>query len=222
MARQPVETEPIRVVLSGVARADRRTKDLIGRLQRGDIAVIDHLDLDRVAAEGLVEAGVRAVVNASASISGRYPNVGPLLLAAAGIAVIDSVGPGVLERIPDGSELHIVGGQLRIAGLVVGEGTVQTLHSLGEQVEVAKATIGAELTRFAENTLEYMQAEQYLLLESPHVPDLAIDLRGRHVLVVVRGDQFREDLGALTGYIRNIRPVIIAVDGGLPAYPASQ
>ena len=221
MARPGMTAAPPRSVVTGIARTDRRTKDLIARLQRGDIAVIDHLDLDRVAAEGLVEAGVSAVINASRSISGRYPNVGPMLIAAAGIMLIDGVGPGTLDRIPDGSEIHLEDGRIRIGADVVAAGTVQTLHQLSEQVEAAKATIGAELARFAENTLEYMQAEQYLLLESPTVPDLAVDVRGRHVLIVVRGDQFREDLHALTGYIRNLRPVIIAVDGGADAVLAA-
>ncbi|MBD0348173.1 MAG: hypothetical protein ICV59_03395, partial [Thermoleophilia bacterium] len=56
------------------ARLDRRTKHLVRRLQPGDIAIVDHADLDRVSAEELLEAGVRVVVNVAESQSGRFPN----------------------------------------------------------------------------------------------------------------------------------------------------
>lgn len=210
-------TEVKTATVTGTAKVDRRTKVLVKRLQPGDIAVIDHEDLDRVAAEGLVEARVGAVVNASRSISGRYPNMGPLLLAAAGIPLVDGVGAEVLDRIPDGAFLVVDGGRVVLDGQVVAHGTSQTMQTLDVQLDAAKATIGAELTRFAENTLEYMQAEQYLLLDSPDVPDLKVDIKGRHVLIVVRGDQFREDLRTLNGYIRDLRPVLIGVDGGADA-----
>lgn len=201
----------------GTARVGSRTKELTKRLSPGDIAVINHADLDRVAAEGLVEARVAGVVNVAASITGRYPNVGPLLLAAAGIALVDNVGAEAFERIVDGTQIALLDGQVLVDGNAVCAGTVQTLRSLEEQVEASKATIGAELARFAENTLEYMRAEQFLLLDSPEVPDLKVRVKGRHVLIVVRGDQFKEDLRALDGYIRDVRPVIFAVDGGADA-----
>jgi uncharacterized membrane-anchored protein len=152
---------------TGPARVGNRTKELIKRLQPGDIAVIDHADLDRVAAEGLVEAGVAGIINAAPSITGRYPNVGPLLVAAAGIPLIDDVGSDVMVLLGEGATVVLRGGDIEIEGAVVAKGTPQDLQSLDRQVEDAKATIGKELTRFAENTLEYMQAEQYLLLESP-------------------------------------------------------
>ena len=121
--------------ISGIARTDRRTKELVKRLQPGDIAVIDHADLDRVAAEGLVEARVAAVINASASITGRYPNVGPLLLAAAGIVVVDGVGPRTLQLVPDGAAVRIDGAHILVRERIVAEGNRQTLHTLDEQVE---------------------------------------------------------------------------------------
>ena len=213
MARPAV----VRAQTIGTARVGRRTKDLTQRLQPGDIAVIDHADLDRVAAEALVAARVGGVVNAAASITGRYPNVGPLLIVAAGIPLIDGAGSAALDAIAEGSVITLEDGQIRCQGSVVAEGVVQTMESLDASVESSKATIGLELTRFAENTLEYMRAEQYLLLESPPVPDLDVKVAGRHVLIVVRGDQFKEDLAALNAYIRDLRPVIFAVDGGADA-----
>jgi uncharacterized membrane-anchored protein len=195
----------------------RRTKELTKRLGPGDVAVIDHADLDRVAAEGLIDAKVTAVINGSASITGRYPNVGPLLLLAAGVALVDSVGPDVFDRVNEGDLVSLVGGDFLVDGRLCGSGTRQTMASVDAIIEQAKADIGGELQRFAENTLEYMRAEQFLLLESPQVPELNVRLRGRHVLIVVRGDQFKEDLAALHGYITDRNPVIIGVDGGADA-----
>lgn len=203
--------------VTGVARVDARTKNLVKRLKPGDIAVIDHEDLDRVAAEGLAESGIVAVINAAACISGRYPNVGPLILARAGVAVVDSVGPRLTERVRDGAAVRIEGERILVDDEPFAVGRRQTTESMEALIELAKSTIGAELARFAENTLEYMQAEQYLLLDSPDVPDVGVPIRGRHVLIAVRGDQFREDLAALSAYIRDLRPVIIGVDGGADA-----
>ena len=201
----------------GVARVDRRTKDLIKRLQPGDVAVIDHEDLDRVAAEGLVEAGVGAVVNAAQSISGRYPNVGPLLVAAAGIPLIDGVGSGVMTNVREGQLLRIDGSTVRVGEDVVATGERQTLQSLEEAYDTAKRNMGDELERFAINTLEFMQRERHLLLEAPKLPPLRTDFRRRHVLVVVRGHDYREDLAHLTSYVHEMRPILIGVDGGADA-----
>jgi uncharacterized membrane-anchored protein len=209
--------DPSQTPLVGVARVGRRTKELTKRLEPGDVAVIDHADLDRVAAEGLIDAKVAAVINGSASITGRYPNVGPLLLLAAGVALVDSVGPDVFERLNEGDQVSLVGGDFLVDGRLCGSGTRQTMASVDAIIEQSKADIGGELQRFAENTLEYMRAEQFLLLESPQVPELNVRLRGRHVLIVVRGDQFKEDLAALHGYITDRNPVIIGVDGGADA-----
>ena len=214
--------ERLQSTVGGIGRPGRRTKELTKTLEPGQIAIIDHADLDRVAAEGLVEARVGAVINASASITGRYPNVGPLLLAAAGIPLLDRVGPAILDKVEDGELLTIVGTTVRNArGDLIGEGVRQTMSTLDSQVEQAKATISVELTRFAENTLAYMQAEQFLLLDSPELPELRTTFAGRHVLIVVRGDQFKEDLRALRAYITDMHPVIIAVDGGADAVLAN-
>jgi uncharacterized membrane-anchored protein len=204
-------------VLTGCARVDRRTKDLVKRLRPGDVAIINHEDLDRVAAENLVEAGPAAVINAARSISGRYPNVGPLLLAAAGIALVDDTGPDVMTAIVEGQIVRLDGDALYAGSRCVAKGTRQDLHTLEEAYEQARRSMGDELQRFAENTLSYIQRERHLVTDVPVLPTLAVDLRNRHVLIVVRGFDYKEDLTALRPYIAEIRPVLIGVDGGADA-----
>ncbi len=213
--RPALRAVPAEGVVVGRARVDRRTKNLIPRLQPGDIAVIDHEDLDRVAAEGLILAKAGAVVNVARSSSGRYPNLGPLLLAAAGIPVVDDVGMSVLAAVREGQVLEVDGVEVRRDDTVVATGVRHTLESLEAQLETARQSIGDELERFAENTLEYLRRERHLLTDSPALPDLNVDLAGRHVLIVVRGGtDAKADLAALSAYIKEMRPVMIGVDGG--------
>ena len=95
--------------VSGVARLDRRTVRLAGRLNPGDIAIIDHVDLDRVSAEALVAAKPAAVVNAQPSISGRYPNLGPEVIVSNGILLIDNVGSDVFAAVKEGTKIRLAG-----------------------------------------------------------------------------------------------------------------
>jgi uncharacterized membrane-anchored protein len=216
MARRELDRDER--LVAGVARVDRRTKRLVGRLQPGEVAVIDHEDLDRVAAESLIQVGAGAVVNARASISGRYPNVGPLLLAAAGIPLLDGVGIDVLDEV-DGKVVTIDGDHLLVAGRKVADGTRQSMETLEAAYEAARTNIGIELERFAENTLEWLRKESHLLTDSIAVPDVGVDFKGRHVLIVVRGLDHRQDLQLLrqTGYLQEMKPVLIGVDGGADA-----
>jgi uncharacterized membrane-anchored protein len=201
----------------GVARVDKRTKDLARRIGRGEIAIIDHRDIDRVAGESLVAAGVAAVVNASPSISGRYPNSGPLRLAEAGIPLVDDAGAAVMDRIADGDVIEIIDGEVRREGEVVAKGDVPSRDDIAERMEAARLGIADELRRFARNTLEYVDREAELTFEPLEVPPLSTEMRGRHALVVVRGHDYRHDLATLRPYIREYKPVLIAVDGGADA-----
>ena len=205
--------------ITGVARVDRRTKDLAKRIKPGEIAVIDHRDLDTVATESLIEAGVAAVVNADASISGRYPNVGPLLLPAAGVPMVDQVGSEVMDQIVDGTTITIRGHQVLVAGAVVAEGCAQDMDTMAAILETSRQSMGDELERFASNTLEYLRHEGHLLVDNPEIPDIPVDFRGRQVLMVVRGVDYKKDLQLLerSGYIREQKPLLIGVDGGADA-----
>lgn len=207
----------IPIAISGRARLGERTKDLIKVLAPGDIAIIDHQDIDRVAADGLIEAGVKAVVNAAPCISGRYPNGGPIRILRAGIMLLDSAGPDLFEVISDGDLLRIENGEISIEGLVVAKGESLQPDAVLEKMEEARSTIGAELERFAENTLEYVSREAQHLFAPVTLPPLRTQFAGRHALVVVRGHDYRDDLAALRTYIREYRPVLIGVDGGADA-----
>jgi uncharacterized membrane-anchored protein len=205
--------------VTGIARVDRRTKRVVTRTQPGDVVVIDHADLDRVAAETIIEAQAGAVVNASRSITGRYPNVGPLLLCAAGIPLVDDVGPAVMDLIAEGRIVTVEGDRVLLDGDEVARGVRQTMQSVEACIEEARRTMGDELERFAENTLEYLRRERHLLVDEPDVPDVPVDMKGRHVLIVVRGPDYKEDLQTLrrSGYVSEMRPLLVAVDGGADA-----
>jgi uncharacterized membrane-anchored protein len=210
------EVDPDEIVV-GPARADRRTKDLVKRLCPGDIAVIDHADIDRVAAENLIRAAPSAVVNAATSFTGRYPHVGPLLITEAGIPLIDDVGSEILDLVDEGEELRLVGNDLWRGESLLGVGQRQEAGDLARRVVRARADMGAELEAFAVNTLEWIRREAKLTFEPLVLPPLHSDFRGRHALVVVRGHDYRNDLKALRAYIREFQPVLVAVDGGADA-----
>ncbi len=200
-----------------VARVDARTKRLLARVRPGEIAVIDHEDLDRVAAEALVTRGVAAVVNASPSISGRYPNLGPLILLKAGIPLVDGVGSLLLRKVREGSPLHLEDERIFSDGELVGVGVRQTPERIVRDMESAETRLAGQLDAFARNTVRFMEREQDLLFGGAGMPDLDHDFSGRHVLVVVRGYNYREDLAALRSYIRDVKPLLLGVDGGADA-----
>lgn len=198
-------------------RADRRTKNLTKRLRPGDIAVIDHVDLDRISAEALVNCGVSAVVNVAESISGRYPNQGPELLVAAGIPLIDDVTPTILTLVREGELLCLEDDTLYRGTDPVVRGTRQDTASVEAAMEAARAGLSTQMEAFAANTMAYLRRERDLLLDGIGIPTIDTDVEGHHVMIVVRGYHYREDLAALRPYIREFRPVIIGVDGGADA-----
>lgn len=203
--------------LSGAAlRVDRRTKDLTKRLQPGEIAVIDHADLDRVSAEALIACRPAAVVNAATSITGRYPNVGPQLLVDAGIPLLDHAGAEVMS-LQEGTIAHLDDADLRVGAHVVASGELLTPETVATAMAAAREGMSQQIERFAENTLEFMRREKDLLFDGVGVPDIRTDLDGRHALIVVRGYHYKEDLEILSHYIREYRPVVIGVDGGADA-----
>ena len=206
----------------GTARLDRRTKDLVKRLGPEDVAIIDHADMDRVSAEALLETGVEIVVNAAPSVSGTYPNLGPLILVRGGVVVIDEVGQGVFDQVSEGDEIEVVDGDVLLDGRVVASGTRLTVDALEEAVTSATGRLDEQLDAFARNTIEFIEKERELLTGAVAVPHLRTHIDGRHVLVVVRGYDYKEDLRTLLPYIREVRPVLLGVDGGADALLAQR
>ncbi|MEV4624309.1 putative cytokinetic ring protein SteA [Asanoa sp. NPDC049573] len=203
--------------ITGTARLDRRTKRLVGRLRPGDVAVIDHVDLDRVAADSLVAVGVTAVLNAKPSISGRYPNLGPEVLVKAGIPLIDDLGESVFQQIREGDALRIDGNTVFVGGEPIAHGTRQDTDTVAKAMADAREGLSVQLEAFAANTMEYLKQERDLLLDGVGVPDVETSIAGRHCLIVVRGYEYKDDLDVLRPYIREFKPVLIGVDGGADA-----
>ncbi|MBQ1051809.1 hypothetical protein KBX50_25510 [Micromonospora sp. C51] len=213
--RRARNAEPGQIL--GTARLDRRTKRMVGRLRPGDIAVIDHVDLDRVAADSLVAVGVGAVLNAKPSVSGRYPNLGPEVLISAGIPLLDDLGEGIFERIREGDTVRIEGNTVYLNDDPVAHGSRQDAESVAKAMTDAREGLSVQLEAFAANTMDYLKQERDLLLDGVGVPEIATEVQGRHCLIVVRGYDYKADLDVLRPYIREFKPVLIGVDGGADA-----
>ncbi|MFI9556566.1 putative cytokinetic ring protein SteA [Nonomuraea endophytica] len=203
--------------LTAVARIDRRTKRLTKRLRPGEIAIIDHVDVDRVSAEALVACGAAAVVNVAAGISGRYPNLGPQILIEAGIPFVDNATPELFERVSDGEPVRVCDGIVYVGEEMVGKGDVATEETVEAAMAEARAGLSVQIEAFAVNTMEYVRGEGRLLIDGVGVPEIRTPIEGRHVLIVVRGYHYKEDIATLRPYIREYRPVLVGVDGGADA-----
>lgn len=200
--------------VTGIARVDRRTGELLRRIGHGDVVILDQVDLDRATADALVEAQVVGVVNASPSISGRFPNLGPEIVVAAGIVLIDGVGPEILRAIKEGSKVRLHEGVIHVGDKEIGRGTEQSVETIADLMIEAKAGMSAQLEAFSANTIEFLRRERTLILDGLGVPTLNANLRNQQVLIVASGRDHEEDLRRLKRYIAEHRPVLIGVDGG--------
>jgi uncharacterized membrane-anchored protein len=205
------------VELTGHAKLDRRTKDLVKRLTADDIAIIDHTDLDRVSAEELLESGVRVVVNVSSSQSGRFPNPGPLALVRGGVRLIDVADADLFDNVHEGELLTVRGAGLFRNGTCLATGRMLDERELERVLGDQRGRVTEALEAFAENTMRYLREEGKLLAEGIDFPPLATRFRDRHALVVARGPGYKRDLRMVKPYIRDFKPVLIAVDGGADA-----
>jgi uncharacterized membrane-anchored protein len=234
-----VALEPaLALSVAGPVRPGRRTKLLVRHLVRGDVALIDHLDIDRVSAEELIAAGTVAVLNCSPSSGGSYPNLGPQLLVEAGIVLVDLPDDSLFDALSDGDPVVIrsvapssegdagavadgagarTGAEVLRRGELLARGELLDLERVCAETEVRKLEVGEALERFAHNTIEHMREERELLTGRIELPRFATDFRDRSTLVVVRGVGHQRDLRALRPFIRDLRPVLIAVDGGAEA-----
>ena len=206
--------------VTGLARTDRRTDALVRRVGPGDIAVLDQVDLDRRTADALVAAGVAGVVNAAPSISGRFPNLGPEILVAAGIVLLDGVGAEAM-RIKDGTRLRLHEGRVYVGDTELACGTEQTADSIADLMIEAKSGLSTQLEAFSANTIEFLRHERALIIDRVGVPDVAVPIDGREVLVVAAGYNHTADLAALKHFIHEYHPVLIGVEAGADALHAA-
>jgi uncharacterized membrane-anchored protein len=203
--------------VAGIARLGKRTKHLVKRLRPGDVAIIDHRDLDRISGEDLIACGVAGVVNCAESSTGRYPNMGPLLVVQAGIPLIDVPDSDLFERLSDGDLVVLRGSEVWRGGERLASGELLEPARVQADTEQRRREIGEALEAFAENTMRYMLEERDLLAGRIELPPFATDFRDRPVLIVVRGVDHKRDLRALRPYIGDVRPVLVGVDGGADA-----
>jgi uncharacterized membrane-anchored protein len=209
------------VEFTGRARLGRRTKNLVGRLGPGDVAIIDHQDIDRVSAEELLESGVRVVVNVARSQTGRFPNPGPLLLVRGGVRLIDAPGAKLFDELSDGDDVSVRGASVFRNGTCVANGRTLGAQELARALAEQQSRITEALEGFAENTLRYLLDEGRLLAEGVEFPPLETRFRDRHALVVARGPGYKRDLAIVRPYVRDFKPVLVGVDGGADALLAA-
>jgi uncharacterized membrane-anchored protein len=200
--------------LIGIARVDRDVDRLLRRVGFGDVAVIDALDLDRITADALVEAGVSAVINASPSISGRYPNLGPEVLVVNGVMLIDDTGPDVFKKVKDGARIRLHDGGVYAGDRRLVLGTERGDHEISELMHEAKRGLVAHLEAFAGNTIEFIRSESPLLIDGIGIPEIDVDLNRRHVVIVAEEESATDDLKCLKPFIKEYQPVLVGVGTG--------
>ncbi len=199
------------------ARIDYRTKNLAKRIQQGEIAIIDHADLDQVSADSLIKARIKLVINASSSMTGKYPNPGPAHLLKEGIGILDNVGQEIFQKVHEGDFIEVKGNQIWKNDVLLAEGVFLESHTVKRRLKEIKGNLVNELDKFLVNTLEYASKEKDLILGNLKIPDINTKFEGKPVLVVVRGQNYREDLTTIRSYIHDVNPVLIGVDGGADA-----
>lgn len=200
--------------VSGPARVQRRAAALLPRLRAGDVAVIDTLDLDRGTAEQMVAIGVAAVVNASASLSGRYPAGGAGVLLAAGVPLLDEVGQDVFAVLADGEAVRVDAEVLYRGDDQLAHGRMLDDEAVQTGLVQARAGLAAQLEAFAASTGQLLARETPLLFDGVGRPQLRTEMSGRPAVLICRGPGWREQLGQLRDYLREHHPVLVAVDSG--------
>ncbi|QGT98977.1 Hypothetical protein SYNTR_0384 [Candidatus Syntrophocurvum alkaliphilum] len=203
--------------VKGKARLDKRTKNIVTRLRKNEIAIISHDDIDEVAANSLIDIRPSAIVNTEPSITGRYPAKGVYKILKAGIPVLDEVGEEIFENVKEGNHIEIRMDKVFLGSNCIAKGQELILDDVEKKLKIASENIKEELDNFVDNTLEYAKKEKEILLGNINVPYLETNMLNRHVLVIVRGSSYKEDLKAINSYIKEEDPAIIAVDGGADA-----
>jgi len=201
------------MIIKGKIKKDKKTKDLIKRINPGDIAIINHKDLDEIAANSLVEAKVKCIINTNKTISGKYPNQGPSILLKAGIPILES-DIDLFDKLIEGEIIELDNNEVISRGEVIGKYKELNETKIQELLKIGYENMEQELDKFIENTLDYAKKEKGLVLGNINIPKVKTNLQNRHVLIVVRGKDYKKDLLAIKNYIREMKPVLIGIDGG--------
>ncbi len=197
---------------------NHKTKNLIPLLKQGDIALINHEDLDEVAADSLIASRVKAVLNTKSSCTGRFPNLGPYKIVRNKIVLIDKLDKSLWEKVKSGQEVWIKGSKVfDKSKRFLAEGNYQTSLSILKQLNKAKQNFNAEMASFIKNTIEHANKEMYYLFDKLDLSNIKTDFNGRHCLIIVRGQDYKKDLQAIRPYIQEVKPVLVGVDGGADA-----
>ncbi|HHT51364.1 MAG TPA: hypothetical protein GXZ78_07880 [Eubacteriaceae bacterium] len=204
-------------MIKGKVRLDKKTKNLVKRIKPGEIAIIKHRDIDEIAAESLVDRKVKMVINLDKSISGKYPNLGPKILNDGNIPILDNVQEDLFNLIKENDEIEIIRNEIYKDNKFIGKGDLFTDEIINHKIDKAKDNISIELDKFIENTLDYAKKEKDIILNGIFFPLIQTPIRGKQVVVVVRGKNYKEDLSILQSYIKEEKPVLIGVDGGADA-----
>lgn len=214
-AQETTKSAPPAGTVSGRVRVDDRVRRLASRLEAGDVAVIDQMDLDRETARVLVAAGPAVVLNAAPSTSGRHPNRGPEVLLEAGVPLVDDLGPDVMAlREGERVDVELASGRVLRAGALAAQGRPVGLADAVSAREAAQAGLRAQLDGFAASAGEFLEREAPLLLHGVGLPDLVTRIAGRTVLVVLDDSRTTEQLRAARAWLKDTHPLVIGVDGG--------
>lgn len=222
MSVESIKQMPIEHKITGTVYYDKKTKKLCQYIPQGCCALLQHEDIDERAAVALIEQKVQAVLNYSASMSGKYPSSGTMILLQAHIPVYDIVqSERVSEHVEQGDHITIVNGKLWInkgtTSCFLTKLLVYTKHMVQQKTVLAEQRLNDRLKDFTENTLTFAQKEMPNMLEPILLPPLRTSFRNRSAVVVTRGKGYREDLKTLLPFIRQTNPVLIGVDGGADA-----
>lgn len=199
--------------VTGVARLPRRNESLPRRMSHRDIVFVGLESLSSEDARAIVDADVAHVV-AVRGEAARAPRAAYRVLAAAGVPVLDDIPAESIARLEDGNKVRIDGASLYLGERELATGTVATASTLLDRNASAEtAMVDSALGHYADS-VEFLQVENSLLLDGEGVPELDVKMKDRHVLVVTGGANSAAELDDLKPFIREYRPVVIAVDEG--------
>lgn len=205
------------MLFKGYVSIDKRTKDLAKRIKQNEIAVINHKDLDEVAANSLVSAKIKAVINVADSISGKYPNKGPSILALNNIYILDSE-KDIMDVLKEHDCIEVdESGNIYKEDTLISKGKILDENVINSLIKLSYDNISNELDSFIDNTIEYARKEKGMILGDLKIPELKTNFDDKHVLIVVRGQNYKDDLLTIKSYIDEVNPVLIGVDGGADA-----